>query len=62
MDSLLNSCRAFLHDEEGAEVIEYALIIAVITLMMVISLRDLDGNFGTFIQRVVNCVTTSSCT
>jgi hypothetical protein len=29
---------------------------------MVISLRDLDGNFGTFIQRVVDCVTTSSCT
>jgi pilus assembly protein Flp/PilA len=62
MTRLLNSCHAFLHDEDGAEAIEYALIIAVITLMMVISLRDLDGNFGTFIQRVVNCVTTSSCT
>jgi pilus assembly protein Flp/PilA len=62
MGNLLNSGWAFLHDEEGAEVIEYALIIAVITLIMVIALSDLNGNFGTFIQRVVNCLTTSSCT
>jgi pilus assembly protein Flp/PilA len=61
MDSLLNSCRAFLHDEDGAEIIEYALIVAVITLMMVIALSDLNGNFGTFVQRAVNCLTTSSC-
>ena len=62
MDSLLNSCRAFLHDEDGAEIIEYALIVAIITLMMVISLRDLNGNYSTFLQRVADCVTTSSCT
>jgi pilus assembly protein Flp/PilA len=62
MNRLLHSCRAFLHRDEGAEVIEYALIIAVITLMMVIALRDLDGNFGTFIQRAVTCLTTNSCT
>jgi pilus assembly protein Flp/PilA len=59
--SLLNTCRAFLREEEGAEVIEYALILAVISILLLIGLRDLDGGFGTFLQRVVDCLTTSSC-
>ena len=61
MHSLLTYCRTFLHEDDGAQVIEYALIIAVISIALVIGIRGLDGNFSTFIARVANCLTTSSC-
>ena len=61
METLKNSISSFLRDEEGAQVIEYALIIAVISIILVIGLRGLNGNFSTFIQRVATCLTTSTC-
>lgn len=62
MNKLVTHLRAFADDEEGAQVIEYALIIAVVSIALVIALRALNGNFATFINRVVNCLTTSTCT
>jgi pilus assembly protein Flp/PilA len=61
METLKNSISSFLRDEEGAQVIEYALIIAVISIILVIGLRGLNGNFSTFIARVATCLTTSTC-
>jgi pilus assembly protein Flp/PilA len=61
MDKFINTLRSFLRDEEGAQVIEYALIIAVISIILVIGLRGLNGNFSTFIARVANCLTTTTC-
>ena len=62
MNQLLSSVRSFAVEEDGAQVIEYALIIAVVSIALVIALRGItNGNFSTFIQRVNNCLTTSSC-
>ena len=61
-----NSIRSFAKDEEGAQVVEYALIIAVISIALVIALRTLTteagGGFTTFIGRVRTCLTTANCT
>jgi pilus assembly protein Flp/PilA len=55
--------RSFALEEDGAQVIEYALIIAVVSIALVIALRGItNGNFSTFIARVNNCLTTSTCT
>lgn len=65
MDKFMNSIRTFARDEEGAQVIEYALIIAVISIALVIALRALAGPtspFTTFISRVTSCLTTATCT
>lgn len=62
MNAVMQALRAFVKDDEGAQVIEYALIIAVVSIFLVIALRGLTtGNtFGTFINRVANCLTGTS--
>lgn len=58
MNQILNYFRTFARDEEGAQVIEYALIIAVVSIALVIVLRGLNGTgFSNFINRVVTCLT-----
>ena len=62
MNMLLGSIRPFAIDEDGAQIIEYALIIAVVAIMLVIALRDLTGsNFSGFINRVDVCLMTANC-
>lgn len=57
-----NSIRSFAKDEEGAQVVEYALIIAVVSITLIIALRALGGaNMTTFIGRVTTCLTTATC-
>src|SRR3569832_1755043 len=49
-----NSIRSFAKDEDGAQVVEYALIIAVVSIALVIALSALTANgggFATFITR-----------
>lgn len=56
---------SFARDEEGAQVVEYALIIAVVSIALVIALQALTSNgggFSQFITRVTNCLTTATCT
>jgi len=65
MNSFLTHTRAFLREEDGAQVVEYALIIAVVSIALVIALSALTANgggFSTFITRVTNCLTTATCT
>lgn len=64
MNKLLSSIRTFAADEDGAQVIEYALIIAVVSIILVIALRGLTSGtgFSTFINRVTACLTTNACT
>jgi pilus assembly protein Flp/PilA len=55
-----NSLRSFAKDEEGAQVVEYALIIAVVSIALVVALGALTasgGGFTTFISRVTTCLT-----
>ncbi len=64
MDKLLSSIRTFAIEDDGAQVIEYALIIAVVSIVLVIALRGLTNGtgFSTFIARVTNCLTvTNGC-
>lgn len=52
---------SFAKDEEGAQVVEYALIIAVVSIVLVVALRDLTGtSFSGFITRVATCLTTAA--
>jgi pilus assembly protein Flp/PilA len=62
MNTLLSSIRSFAIEDDGAQVVEYALIIAVVSIALVIALRGLtNGNFATFIARVNNCLTSNAC-
>jgi pilus assembly protein Flp/PilA len=55
------SIRSFVRDEEGAQVVEYALIIAVVSIILVVALRNLTGtSFDGFITRVATCLTSSA--
>jgi len=50
---------AFLHDEEGAQVVEYALIIAVVSIALVLAIQALSsGSLSDLIDRVSNCLKT----
>lgn len=66
--NLLNALKmfwlGFVNDEEGAQVVEYALIIAVVSIALVLALGGLftnGGPFATFIARVTTCLTTTPC-
>ena len=49
-------------DEEGAQVVEYALIIAVVSIVLVLALQSLGGgSFAAFIASVTSCLTTTTC-
>ena len=62
MKSFLKSVQSFARDDEGAQVVEYALIIAVVSIILVVALRNLTGtSFSGFIPRVGNCLTTATC-
>ena len=61
MDKFMTHIRTFARDEEVAQVIEYALIIAVVSITLVVALRNLNGNnFSGFINRVGTCLTNGS--
>ena len=58
INAIKNGAVHFSRDEEGAQVVEYALIIAVVSIALVLALQGLtNGNFATFIARVNNCLT-----
>jgi pilus assembly protein Flp/PilA len=55
------SLRSFAREDDGAQVVEYALIIAVVSIILVVALRDLTGtSFSGFITRVATCLTSSA--
>lgn len=63
MNQLLSSIRAFAIEEDGAQVVEYALIIAVVSLGLILLLMGANGlDFDQFITRVNTCLTTGTCT
>lgn len=50
--------KTFLKDESGAQVVEYALIIAVVSIALVLALQLLGSGapFTNFITRVSTCL------
>jgi pilus assembly protein Flp/PilA len=62
MNQLINSIRSFVQEEDGAQIIEYALIIAVVSLFLILLLAGANGiNFAAWITRVNTCLTTGTC-
>ena len=64
LKSLGQFIRSFAKEEDGAQIVEYALIIAVVSIALVIALSAIaagGGPFGTFIARVTTCLTTATC-
>jgi pilus assembly protein Flp/PilA len=63
LSTVNNSIHSFAKDEEGAQVVEYALIIAVVSIALVIALKgltDTTGGFTSFITRISACLTGSA--
>lgn len=58
INAVSTSVGSFVREEEGAQVIEYALIIAVVSIALVIALQGLtEGDyFQDFIDRVGLCL------
>ncbi|MFL6706697.1 MAG: Flp family type IVb pilin [Massilia sp.] len=58
------SAIAFAREEDGAQVVEYALIIAVVSIALVLALKGLTTGttFSGFITRVSNCLSSATCT
>jgi pilus assembly protein Flp/PilA len=53
----------FFNEEDGAQFVEYALIIAVVSIALVVALQTLTtgATFTNFIGRVNTCLTTAVC-
>jgi pilus assembly protein Flp/PilA len=64
LHALRNVLARFARAEDGSQVIEYALIIAVVSIALVVALQALTTGttFSSFITRVQNCLTTTTCT
>ncbi|NKE66039.1 Flp family type IVb pilin [Ramlibacter sp. RBP-2] len=59
MSSIVSRSRSLAAEEDGAQVIEYALIVAVVALGLLLALQPLadSGWWGTFLTRLSNCFT-----
>ncbi|WP_426393110.1 Flp family type IVb pilin [Variovorax sp. R-27] len=55
--------KKFLKDESGAQVVEYALIIAVVSIALVVALQPLSiaASFGSLVARIAVCLGVSGC-
>ena len=65
MNQILNTIRAFAKEEDGAQVVEYALIIALLSIIVAVALSTggLQAGFATLVNRVTTCFssTNGSC-
>jgi pilus assembly protein Flp/PilA len=62
MDKLFSSIRSFAIEDDGAQVVEYALIIAVVSIGLILLLMGTNGlDFTQFIARVNTCLTGPTC-
>jgi pilus assembly protein Flp/PilA len=63
MYAIREALASFAREEDGSQVIEYALIVAVVSIALVVALQVLTTGttFNSFITRVQNCLTTTNC-
>lgn len=64
MKTFKNMVVKFCREEDGAQVVEYALIIAAVSIALVGALELLAGPgnpFAAFVGRVNLCLTTANC-
>ena len=58
LNTVNNSVRSFAKDEEGAQIVEYALIIATISIALIVLMAPIKTNFGLWVGRVTACLAT----
>ena len=51
------SIAEFGHEDEGAQVVEYALIIALVSIALAVALSALDLNVTALSTRIADCLT-----
>ena len=65
MNAIKTAIANFSRDEDGAQVVEYALIIAVVSIGLVIALgvggTNIATKFATFVTRVGTCLGAGPC-
>lgn len=65
MNSIGNFLRDVATEEDGAQIIEYALIVAVVSLGLILlvqtGLLAQNGSFTQWLTRVGTCLTTGVC-
>jgi pilus assembly protein Flp/PilA len=62
MDKLFSSIRSVAIEEDGAQIVEYALIIAVVSLGLILLLMGANGlDFAGWITKVNTCLTSGTC-
>ena len=54
---ILQWLESFSRDEQGSQVVEYALLIALVSIALAVALSNggLDTSFGTLVDRVKDC-------
>ena len=65
MNTIQHSIAQFAKEEDGAQVVEYALIIAVVSIGLVLALGSsttgITSKFAAFVTRVGTCLSTGTC-
>lgn len=65
MNAIKQAAIRFAREEEGAQVVEYALIIAVVSIALVLALGNsatgISSKFAAFVTRVGTCLSTGTC-
>lgn len=66
LKTLPQAVKKFAREEEGAQVVEYALVIAVVSIALVIALGDsakgIPSKFAAFVTRIGTCLSTTTGT
>jgi pilus assembly protein Flp/PilA len=64
MNKLLQSVRSFAVEDEGSQVVEYALIIALVSIVLAVALgaSGLKNSFANLAARVTSCFTNTNGT
>jgi pilus assembly protein Flp/PilA len=56
MDRLARAVRRFVSDEEGAALVEYALLVALIAVVAIIALTALGGNIKSQFEKIATAI------
>lgn len=58
----MNRFIEFLREEDGATAIEYALIAALIAVVIAVALSPLGIQLRTIFEKITTCLSTGTCT
>jgi pilus assembly protein Flp/PilA len=61
MDKLISSIRSFATEEDGAQILEYALIVAVVSLGLIALMATDTIGFSAWITKVSGCLADGVC-